>query len=168
MKNWNDLSNDYYKFLLEQGEKKLDATIETKKQHRVKAFILFSIITSALSSSIHLLINKNVDTRYELASYIIIVLCLISFWYLHKALFLYSVSTKGTPPSVYKDLSVYNEQFDSELIFKSVLYSEIENVTSRIELNNNENLKLIPYLEKASYSLVVIIPFLVLYFLSLF
>lgn len=168
MKNWSDLSIDYYKFLLSQGEKKLDATIETKKQHRVKALAIFSILVSAVSSAVNILLTENVSKTQQSISIVILVLSGFSFMYLYKALLFYKVSTKGTNPSIYKDLSIYNNDFDSDLIFKSVLYSELENVTNRINLNTEENTKLLPYLEKSTYSLILIIPFLGVYFLSLF
>jgi hypothetical protein len=133
--NWDKLKIETAIFILEQSEKKLDATIETAKILSDRAIILMQSSSGILIALLgYAATTKERELLFQLAV-LLIAFCIAIFLFSFRVYNLYEIRVKGNSPSnLISDEKV--NYLKQELRF---IYGEIVTIGDSIEYNERNN-----------------------------
>ena len=143
--DWEKISVDSYKFVIEQAKEHLNEVIEESQTITKRGMAILLAHVSALSGLLGYLFSDKSKLRHE-DSFTIIFACCIAvlsiytFSLLLRLIYPKDVFFKGSPPKkiFYKEVFV---GLSEEEGLKNVLFSEIERIQDKIERMRKSNIK---------------------------
>lgn len=144
LKDWENVNLDAYKFIFDQGEKRLSQILDESEKITSKAYTLIGIVIPILSLAIGYLIERHEviykPLLYILSGVIIIIsLCLILLWILIRRRNIWYL---GTEPQLIAT-SAYLESVDlqDEETVKCLYLDGLTHIQAKITSNKEVNRK---------------------------
>jgi len=165
--DWEKISVESYKFVIEQAKERLDEVIEESQAITQKVMTILLSHVTALSGVLGYVFSERSRINHE-RGWAIVSICIMAllsiytFNLLFRLIYLKILFFKGSPP---KDI-FFKEVFEGlseEEGLKSILFDEVIRMQKKIETMEVENIKrIVPYRRALKVSLFFIVVIIVL------
>ncbi|MCX6234196.1 MAG: hypothetical protein NT175_05640 [Bacteroidetes bacterium] len=156
-KNWSKIEIDHLKFILEQAEKTLNATVETANGHSKKSAWIFGLFLSILIVVLGSWITGEVSGEYMISGIPFICNVILILYFSFRAQKMYSINIPGTRAEGLLTDEFFEPFEDPALAYKNMILSKCIDYDESIVENRIINNRRLQRLEKAS-KMILIIP----------